>query len=136
MNEEDIPMSAFKDAEAGFRPEGVGKEEVNLREALTIVHPLKKYFNYTLLDIEIKTGRTHQIRTHLKSIGHQLVGDNLYQTKIKNQNEIKRRKEDRQKLNRVFLHAYYLSFCDTLGEQVDFQADIPTELKDFLKDIK
>ncbi|MBS4013337.1 MAG: RNA pseudouridine synthase, partial [Bacteroidetes bacterium] len=74
----------------------------NIKESWTEYKILKKLKNFTLLKIKIKTGRTHQIRLHLKSIGHSIVGDDLH--KIKRQKKVT--------LKRIFLHAFHLSFID------------------------
>lgn len=96
------------------------------REASTSFKTLKKFVNYTLLRVKIKTGRTHQIRVHFFAYGHPLVGDNLYftkKTKTKNQ---------KAALGRIFLVADRLSFRDLKGEKKSFAVDLPPELADFL----
>lgn len=78
--------------------------------------------NYTLLLVKIKTGRTHQIRVHLKSIGHKIVCDKKYQNdKIKLYKECKLSK-------RLFLHAHYYKIED----DVEGYALIPKDLDDAL----
>lgn len=96
------------------------------REALTEFIVKKRFVNYTLLKVKIRTGRTHQIRVHFFAYGHSLVGDPLYftkKTKIKNQ---------KMALNRVFLYADLLSFTDLNGERLKFELEMPTELKNKL----
>lgn len=97
------------------------------RAALTLFEVVKKFVNYSLLKLTIKTGRTHQIRVHLKAIGHPIVGDKFY--------FIKRYKE-KIKLNRVFLHAATLGFCDLAGIWREFQTPLPEDLKKVLRDLK
>lgn len=92
------------------------------RTALTEFTVLKKFVNYTLLRVNIKTGRTHQIRVHFFAYGHPLVGDSLYctpKTKAKNK---------KINLGRVFLVADHLSFRDLKGETRSFKIDLPPEL--------
>ena len=48
------------------------------KNAVTHFKVLKRYNNYTLLEVKIETGRTHQIRVHLSEIGHPIIGDNVY----------------------------------------------------------
>ncbi len=55
--------------------------ETGKREAVSFFKVLKRFQNYTLLEVEIETGRKHQIRCHLSFIGHPVVGDNLYKFK-------------------------------------------------------
>lgn len=97
------------------------------RTALTQYEVIKKFINYSFLKLTIKTGRTHQIRVHLKSIGHPLVGDQFYR--------IKKYKE-KIKLNRVFLHASRLGFYDPGGKWREFEAPLPKELEEVFKNIK
>lgn len=96
------------------------------REASTSFKTLKKFVNYTLVRIKIKTGRTHQIRVHFFAYGHPLVGDNLYFTK--------KTKDKNKKINlgRIFLVADRLSFHDLKGEKQSFTIDLPAELTSFL----
>ena len=92
------------------------------RTANTEFQVLKKFVNYTLLRVKIKTGRTHQIRVHFFAYGHPLVGDNLYvtpKTKIKNK---------KLNLGRIFLTADHLIFHDLKGQKQDFKIDLPAEL--------
>jgi 23S rRNA pseudouridine1911/1915/1917 synthase len=106
------------------------------REALTTFAVEKRFKNYTLLKVEIHTGRTHQIRAHLKSIGHSIVGDELYVTRSHEGALIKRRKVDRAKLGRIFLHASELGFWNLAKKWQEFKTPLPKELKKFLKEIK
>ncbi|MCK4554834.1 RNA pseudouridine synthase [Candidatus Parcubacteria bacterium] len=107
-----------------------GKFTEEGRQAITEFEVIKRFINYTLLKVKIKTGRTHQIRVHLAAYGHPVVGDDLYSTK--------KTKEKNKKLNlgRIFLVANKLSFIDLNGKQKTFKIDLPEELKNFLKKIK
>jgi len=100
------------------------------REAITEYNVLKHFVNYTLLQVKIKTGRTHQIRVHFFALGHPLVGDGLYfNKKSKAQNK-------KVNLGRIFLAANKLSFKDKTGETQSFSIEMPIALTDFLKNIK
>ena len=96
------------------------------KEALTEYNVIKKFVNYTLVRVKIKTGRTHQIRVHFCAINHPLAGDNLYGTK--------KTKAANKKLNlgRVFLVAIRLSFLDLKGEKQEFTLEMPASLTPFL----
>jgi 23S rRNA-/tRNA-specific pseudouridylate synthase len=96
------------------------------REAVTLYHVVARYPQYTLLDIQIVTGRTHQIRAHLFSIGHSIVGDVLYTTRNI------RKKRIASPLDRPFLYAYALSFRDPNGQKRDYTVELPQHLKNFL----
>ena len=99
------------------------------RTALTIYEIVKKYISYTLVKVQIKTGRTHQIRAHFYSIGHSLIGDKLYKTK-----DIRKKKKVLEQ--RIFLHANYLAFKDEDNELREYNSELPKELKEFLNTIK
>lgn len=86
-----------------------------------------RFKNYTLLEIKILTGRTHQIRVHLKAYGHPIVGDNLYFNK-----KLKTKKG----LSRIFLHAHYLLFTGLDGKLYEFSSSLPEKLATFLKSLK
>ncbi len=85
----------------------------------------------SLLEVTIKTGRTHQIRVHLASQGHPIAGDDKY-----GDFELNKRLQ-KQGLKRMFLHAWRLQFSHPAqpgeaGARVELHADLPAELADFL----
>ena len=104
------------------------------RNALSLWKVRKRYEKFTMLNVEIKTGRTHQIRVHLTSINHPIVGDETYNSgRDKTVHDLKIRKAIAE-LNRFFLHAERLSFTHPVSkEKLDFIAHLPEELTDFLK---
>ena len=94
--------------------------------AKTAVKVLKTYpeKNVTLMECELFTGRTHQIRVHLKSIGHTIVGDELYGNGLNKELGI----------NRQFLHAYKVKFTHPASkEEIELEIPIFTDMKDFLE---
>ena len=103
------------------------------RYALSLWKVRKRFEKFTLLEVEIKTGRTHQIRVHLAYINHPVVGDEIYnegRDKTVADAEVKRAIE---KLGRFFLHAEKLSFTHPVtGEKMEFVQPLPPELIDFL----
>lgn len=79
--------------------------------------------SYTLLELSPKTGRTHQLRVHLKSIGHPIVGDEFYAGR-------KTAREDRKWCPRLFLHAKSISFAHPVsGEKVNVVSELPEDLQ-------
>lgn len=93
------------------------------RNALTKFKVLKRYEGYTLLEIELKTGRTHQIRVHLSHIGHPVVGDDVY-SNGKNPFGV----------TSQMLHSYILGFNHPeTNEWVEFVAPLPKEFDEVLK---
>lgn len=99
------------------------------RPALSVYRVRKRYERFTLLDMEIKSGRTHQIRVHLQWLKHPVVGDETYgDGRDKTvQNALVRAAIG--KLGRLFLHAETLGFRHPrTGEQLRFNVPMPTEL--------
>jgi 23S rRNA pseudouridine1911/1915/1917 synthase len=119
-----------------------GKHELKEKNAITEYKVLREYGlpqevfnkppyggllnNYSLLEVTPKTGRTHQIRIHLKSIGHPVACDPLYAGK---------RLVCPPELNRLFLHAQRLSFVTSGGQALTVESEMPPELEGFLKNI-
>lgn len=108
--------------------------KANGRYALSLWRIRQRYEKFTLLDVEIKTGRTHQIRVHLAFINHPVVGDETYnegRDKTVSDTTIK---QAIASLDRVFLHAEKLAFTHPkTGERLSFVAPLPVELTEFLK---
>ena len=103
------------------------KSEDTDKLAITEFDVRERFKNFTLLEIKILTGRTHQIRVHLKAYGHPIVGDNLYFNK-----KLKTKKD----LSRIFLHAHYLAFTGPDGKPYEFKSPLPEKLATFLKSLK
>lgn len=99
------------------------------RQALTAYHVLRRFPGFTLLQVSPHTGRTHQIRVHLASLGHPVAGDALYGART----SVRRGAPDPQSLARTFLHASALEFCHPrTNERLSFNAPLPQELRDYL----
>ncbi|MCB0309253.1 MAG: RluA family pseudouridine synthase [Bdellovibrionales bacterium] len=95
------------------------------REAKTLFSPLKIGSSCTLLEVRTLTGRMHQVRIHLSSIGHPLCGDRLYQSVKHFQQDISGLK------HRHFLHASSLSFPDFESkEEVTYKVGLPLDLQE------
>lgn len=85
---------------------------------------------YTLLELVPETGRTHQIRVHLKYLGHSVVADSFYAGR-------KTAREDRKWCPRLFLHAWQISFSHPkTGKRVSFSSKLPGDLKIALRILK
>ena len=98
----------------------------NGKEAITHFKVLKRYDKYTLLEVKIETGRTHQIRVHLTQIGYPIVGDTTY-SNGKNEWEIVGQ----------CLHAKSLKFRHPItNEDMFLEADIPKYFQDILEDLE
>jgi 23S rRNA pseudouridine1911/1915/1917 synthase len=99
------------------------------RSSLSLWRVRQRFEKFTLVDVDIKTGRTHQIRVHLSSINHPVVGDAVYNEGRDNTvADLKVRKAIAD-LNRFFLHAEKLAFTHpTTGEHLAFRQELPVEL--------
>ncbi len=87
---------------------------------------------FTLVEVRIETGRTHQIRVHMQSLGHPVVGDNLYGAPHRIGEA-----ETGLTLERNFLHAAHLAFTHPQSEKaMDIEAPLPAELHTFLMAIR
>jgi len=100
--------------------------ERNGKEAITHFSVLERFKNYTMIECQLETGRTHQIRVHMAYIGHPLLGDPTYgvkKPKIKNDGQL--------------LHAKLLGFVHpTTGEYMEFESKTPEVFDIMLKKIK
>ena len=100
--------------------------ERNGKPAVTHYTVLERFGNYTLIECKLETGRTHQIRVHMTSIGHPLVGDEVYGPA-----------KCPFKLQGQCLHAMVLGFVHPrTGEYMEFSADLPEYFEDLLKKLR
>lgn len=85
------------------------------KEAITLYKVLKRYKDYTLIEVKIKTGRTHQIRVHLSHLGYPLVGDPIYG-----------KRENKLGIEGQFLRAFKLGFTHpSTGKYLEFETALP-----------
>jgi len=120
----DLPLTRSKKSPIK-RKVAIKKDEGRI--ALTRYKVLRLYNGYTLLEIFPQTGRTHQIRVHLASIGFPVVGDKMYG---------KAKKLNKLNLPRHFLHAHTISFVLPSGKSIKIQAPLPEDLKKILQQLK
>ena len=100
--------------------------ERNGKPAVTHYTVLERFGNYTLIECKLETGRTHQIRVHMTSIGHPLVGDEVYGPA-----------KCPFKLQGQSLHAMVLGFVHPItNEYLEFSSDLPEYFENFLRRIK
>jgi 23S rRNA pseudouridine1911/1915/1917 synthase len=91
------------------------------REAHTEYRVTQRFEKFTLLEVKIGTGRTHQIRVHLASLGHPVAGDIIYSL------------AKQADAPRLFLHAWRIAFdSPATGKRVQVEAPVPVELQDWL----
>ena len=106
------------------------------KEAITYYKVLEEFRGYSLLEVDIKTGRTHQIRVHLSHIKHPVVADDMYGGKIVYPWQLKDTDPVPEEpiINRVALHAFSIEFKHPTTEQmVRFEAPLPSGYAKFIK---
>jgi len=119
----DLPIIRSKNSnKMVVRPKSQGG-----KRALTKYNVINQYKNFALLEVQIMTGRTHQIRTHLNALNHPVVGDPLYKQKKVKQNI---------ELDRIFLHASKLGFKDQQNQKQEFTSKLPLKLSKIIKNLK
>jgi 23S rRNA pseudouridine1911/1915/1917 synthase len=107
-----------------------GADITNPREARTDWKALAKIDSTTLVEVQLHTGRTHQIRVHFSALRHPVVGDTLYGAA----SELRVGKSTLPKLGRNFLHAAKLGFAQPrTGAWIEVRAALPGELREYLR---
>lgn len=130
----EIDLPLLKDADTGLVR--VAKIKDGAKSALSKVNPVKCYGKYTLVDVELVTGRTHQIRVHLSNKGYPVIGDSKYGNFAEN-----RYFKEHFHFENQFLHAKSLSFksiekpLDYLSGR-EFVANLPKEEEIILNKLK
>jgi 23S rRNA pseudouridine1911/1915/1917 synthase len=99
------------------------KTKTKIRPAITEYTVLKEFSDFSLVEVRPRTGRTHQIRIHLFSLGHPIVGDKLYKSK---------EFPNTTQTQRQLLHAQGLEF-EFFGKKYSFVAKPPADFENFLK---
>jgi RluA family pseudouridine synthase len=115
------------------------------KPSLTEYEVLEEFGNCSLVQFRIHTGRTHQIRLHMKHIGHSLLCDELYgNSEPVYLSSIKRNfkksgqddEEEKPLLSRLALHARRLAFKDSSGQQHEFEALVPRDMKALIQQLR
>ena len=128
--EEPIGRDKFNRTKMSIRPDG--------KEALTFIKSSERIGNYSILDIAIETGRTHQIRVHLSSKKLPIIGDHTYDP---GRTIAKESSEELIKIIRSFsrqaLHARFLSFlCPKTEKEISFNIPVPVDMENLATNIK
>jgi 23S rRNA pseudouridine955/2504/2580 synthase len=106
-------------------------EDPDGMRSITLVKVAERLVDCTLLEVTIKTGRTHQIRVHLASQGHPIAGDDKYGDFEWN------KVLQKQGLKRMFLHAWRLQFSHpATGKRVELKSNLPSELQLYVNHAK
>ena len=128
--EEPIGRDKFNRTKMSIRPDG--------KEALTFIKSSERIGNYSILDIAIETGRTHQIRVHLSYKKLPIIGDHTYDP---GRTIAKESSEELIKIIRSFsrqaLHARFLSFlCPKTKKEISFNIPVPVDMENLATNIK
>ncbi|MDI9234204.1 RluA family pseudouridine synthase [Limnohabitans lacus] len=127
----DQPLHKFLLPDGERRVKVTTPEDPDGMRSITLVKVSRRLAGATLLEVTIKTGRTHQIRVHLASNGHPIAGDDKYGDFEWN------KALPKQGLKRMFLHAWRLQFNHPVSaERVALQADLPPELKAYVDHVQ
>lgn len=141
-----VPPSGSIDKPIAPHPGIAGKMMVHAqgKPALTLYQVLDTYRSFSLVEANIKTGRTHQIRVHMSSIGHPLAVDPMYGkrdalllSEIKLHNfRIGKFSEERPLMNRLTLHALRLGFTHPLTqERIEVESTLPKDFRALLNQL-
>ena len=127
----DQPLHKYLLPDGERRVKVTNQDDPDGMRSITLVKVAQRLQGCTLLEVTIKTGRTHQIRVHLASNGHPIAGDDKYGDFEWN------KALQKQGLRRMFLHAWRLQFNHPAsGERVALQADLPTELQQYVSHVQ
>ncbi len=142
------PTESLIDKPIGPDPRGGNKMRIDHhggKPSATAYETVEAYRDYALLRLQLFTGRTHQVRVHMASVGHPLAVDPtyggaeaIYLSQIKGKRfNLKNGAVERPILNRVSLHAYQLAFDHPqTGERVDFTADPPKDFRSAVRQLE
>jgi 23S rRNA pseudouridine955/2504/2580 synthase len=140
----DVALHKFLTADGERRVKAVEDDNDDGRRSISLVKVVRRFAAFSLLDVTIKTGRTHQIRVHLCHEGHPIVGDDKYGDFALNKalargsvNEpvsgVQRQKLPEGRFERMFLHARYLRIAHpATGEDLVFEAPLTPECDSLL----
>ena len=127
----DQPLHKYLLPDGERRVKVTTPEDPDGMRSITLVKVAQRLQGCTLLEVTIKTGRTHQIRVHLASNGHPIAGDDKYGDFEWN------KALHKQGLKRMFLHAWRLQFTHpATGERVALQAELPPELQEHIAHVQ
>lgn len=119
----DLPDSGTMTAPIGRKPGSIIERMIDMEygeEAMTHYKVLKKENGHSLVSLKLETGRTHQIRIHMKYLGYPLIGDYLYNP-------------DMEFITRQALHSYRMSFNHPItGEFMEFVAPLPIDMNQII----
>jgi 23S rRNA pseudouridine955/2504/2580 synthase len=129
----DQALHKYLTPEGERRVRAVDDQHDEGKRSITVVKVARQFERFALLDVTIKTGRTHQIRVHLAAQGHAVVGDEKYGDFAFNKSLARGDVVTGQRFERMFLHARRLQFTHpTSGEVVELEARLPAECENLI----
>jgi len=130
----DLALHKGVDAAGERHVRVVAADHADGRRSITLVRVARRFDGFTLLDVSLKTGRTHQIRVHLAHSGHAIVGDPKYGDFALNRRFARGEMLAGQRFERMFLHARELSFDHPAsGERLTLAAALPADCATLLQ---
>jgi 23S rRNA pseudouridine955/2504/2580 synthase len=128
----DVALHKTLDARGERHVRAVAADHADARRSITLVKVQRRFAAHTLLDVTLKTGRTHQIRVHLAHEGHPIVGDPKYGDFAANRALAR----GEHRFARMFLHARHLAFDHpATGERLALDAPLPGDCAALLEDL-
>jgi len=124
----DVALHKFEAADGRRRVRTVGADDAVGRRSISLVRVTQRFQRFTLLEVTIRTGRTHQIRVHLAHEGHPIVGDDQYGDFELNRQFARGEGLAGVRFARMFLHARSLAFDHPVsGERIEVESPLPAE---------
>jgi 23S rRNA pseudouridine955/2504/2580 synthase len=124
----DVALHKYLDAAGERRVRAVDADHADGRRSISLVRIAQRFEKFTLLDVTIKTGRTHQIRVHLANEGCPIAGDDKYGDFALNRALARGEQVPGLRFERMFLHARRLAFDHpATGQRVELEAPLPPE---------
>jgi 23S rRNA pseudouridine955/2504/2580 synthase len=132
----DVPLHKYLKADGERRVRASSVDDEQAKRSITLVKVVQRFSSFTLLDVGIKTGRTHQIRVHLAHSGHPIVGDDKYGDFEFNKSLARGEALPGHRFVGMFLHARRLAFDHPAsGERVELDAPLPAACAALLRQL-
>jgi 23S rRNA pseudouridine955/2504/2580 synthase len=129
----DVPLHKYLKPDGERRVRASSADDAQAKRSITLVKVVQRFAGYTLLDVGIKTGRTHQIRVHLAHSGHPIVGDDKYGDFEFNKSLARGMALPGQRYDGMFLHARRLAFDHPAsGQRLELEAPLPAACRALL----
>ncbi len=133
----DVPLHKYLRPDGERRVRTSTPDDAQAKRSITLVKVVQRYVGYTLLDVSIKTGRTHQIRVHLAHSGHPIVGDDKYGDFEFNKSLARGTALPGQRYDGMFLHARRLAFeHPARAERLEIEAPLPAACQVLLQQLQ